>query len=35
MFFFWRIPGIQRHEAVIILLMYFGYVAWKFQTTLA
>jgi cation:H+ antiporter len=34
MFFFWRIPGIQRHEAVIILLMYFGYVGWKFQVSL-
>ena len=35
MFFFWRIPGIQRHEAVIILLMYFGYVVYKFQVSMA
>ena len=34
MFFFWRIPGIQRHEAVIILLMYVGYVAFKFQSSM-
>ena len=33
MFFFWHKRGIQRSEAVIILLLYFGYVGVKFVTS--
>lgn len=34
MFFFLRVRGIQRSEAVIVLAMYFGYVALKFAASL-
>ncbi|MDJ0938671.1 MAG: hypothetical protein QNJ00_02775, partial [Woeseiaceae bacterium] len=35
MFFFWRKQGIQRTEASVILLLYFGYVTYKFLTSAA
>ncbi len=35
MFFFWHRRGIQKSEAIIVLLMYFGYVAVKFVTSIS